>query len=187
MQSATDVLRRVPLFAELSDDQLPSVERGREVRLRTGDYVKRAGDPPEGFYVVIEGRIEWTSKVRGQDVFVQGLGAGEFWGHELLLTGRPYPVSGRAVTAVRLYVLETDDFWRMLSDCPSILRNLVAIVVERFGNLGEAERQHAKLISLGTMAAGLAHELNNPAAAVRRSAGEAREIFRESSARAVRL
>jgi signal transduction histidine kinase len=96
-------------------------------------------------------------------------------------------VSGRAVTPVRLYALETEDFWRMLSDCPSILRNLVALVVERFGNLGEAEQQHAKLISLGTMAAGLAHELNNPAAAVGRSAHEAREIFRESSARALRL
>ena len=48
-------------------------------------------------------------------------------------------------------------------------------------------QQHAKLISLGTMAAGLAHELNNPAAAVGRSAQEAREVFRESSSRAVRL
>jgi signal transduction histidine kinase len=177
----------VPIFAQLSDEQRASVERGSEVRLNPGDYVKRAGDPPEGFYVVVEGRIEWTSKVRGQDVFVQGLTAGEFWGHELLLTGKPYPVSGRAVTPVRLYVLETDDFWRMLSDCPSILRNLVTIVVERFGNLGEAEQQHAKLISLGTMAAGLAHELNNPAAAVGRSAQEARETFRASSARAIRL
>ena len=187
MTGVTEVLRRVSLFENLSDEQLASVERGTEMRLEEGNYVKRAGDPPDGFYVVIEGRIEWTSKVRGQDVFVQSLGPGEFWGQELLLTGKPYPVSGRAVTPVRLYALETDDFWRMLSDCPSILRHLVALVVERFGNLGEAEQKHAKLISLGTMAAGLAHELNNPAAAVGRSANEAREIFRESSARAVRL
>src|ERR687889_879276 len=122
MQSVTDVLRRISLFEELSDEHLASVERGSEMRLKTGDYVKRAGDPPDGFYVVIEGAIEWTSNVRGQDVFVQSLTAGEFWGHELLLTGKPYPVSGRAVTPVRLYVLDTADFWRMLSDCPSILR-----------------------------------------------------------------
>jgi signal transduction histidine kinase len=187
MQSVTDVLRRVPLFSELSDEQLLSVERGSEIRLRPGDYVKRAGDPPDGFYVVIEGRVDWTSEVRGQDVFVQSLEAGEFWGHELLLTGKPYPVSGRALTEVRLYALKTDDFWRMLSDCPAILRTLVAIVVERFGNLGEVEQQHAKLISLGTMAAGLAHELNNPAAAVGRSAQEAVEVFRRSSGSAVKL
>ena len=187
MQSAADVLRRIPLFAPLSDEQFASVERGSEVRLRPGDYIKKAEDPPDGFYVVIEGEIEWTSKVRQQDVYVQSLGAGEFWGHELLLTGKAYPVSGRALTPVRLYVLETDDFWRMLSDCPSILRTLIAILVDRWGNLGVAEQQHAKLISLGTMAAGLAHELNNPAAAVGRSAQEAREAFRRSSAKAVEL
>ena len=155
MKSVTDVLRRVSLFEDLSDEQLASVERGKEIRLGKGDYVKRAGDPPDGFYVVMEGQIEWTSEVRGQDVFVQSLGPGEFWGQELLLTGKPYPVSGRAVTPVRLYALEADDFWRMLSDCPSILRNLVAMVVERFGTLGEAAQKHVKLISLGTMAAGL--------------------------------
>src|ERR671916_3297601 len=187
MKSVTDILRRVSLFEDLSDEQLASVGQGTEMRLEKGDYVKKAGDPPDGFYVVIEGQIEWTSEVRGQDVFVQSLGPAEFWGQELLLTGKPYPVSGHAVTPVRLYALETDDFWRMLSDCPSILRKLMALVVERFGNLGEAEQQHAKLISLGTMAAGLAHELNNPAAAVGRSAQEAREVFRKSSARAVRL
>jgi signal transduction histidine kinase len=187
MQSVADVLRRIPLFEQLSDEQLASVERGSELRLQPGDYVKKAGEPPDGFYVVLEGRIEWTSRVSQQDVFVQNLVAGDFWGHELLLTEKPYPVSGRAATAVRLYVLETDDFWRMLADCPSILRYLVAILVERWGNLGEAEQQHAKLISLGTMAAGLAHELNNPAAAAGRSAQEAREVFRTSSAKAVGL
>jgi signal transduction histidine kinase len=183
-----DTLRRVQLFSELPEEKLAWIsERGSEVRLRPGDYVKKAGDPPDGFYVVIEGQIEWTSKVGQQDVHVQSLVAGKFWGHELLLTDRPYPVSGRASTAVRLYVLETDDFWRMLSDCPSILRRLVAILIERWGNLGVAEQRHAKLISLGMMAAGLAHELNNPSAAVGRSAEEAREAFREASTRAMKL
>jgi signal transduction histidine kinase len=183
-----DTLRRVHLFSELPEGKLAWIsERGSEVRLRPGDYVKKAGDSPDGFYVVIEGQIEWTSKVGQQDVHVQNLVAGEFWGHELLLTDRPYPVSGRASTAVSLYVLDTDDFWRMLSDCPSILRRLVAILVERWGNLGVAEQRHAKLISLGMMAAGLAHELNNPSAAVGRSAEEAREAFREASTRAMKL
>jgi signal transduction histidine kinase len=48
-------------------------------------------------------------------------------------------------------------------------------------------QQHGKLISLGTMAAGLAHELNNPAAAIGRSAAEARGAFQEASEKAAEL
>ena len=83
MQGATllDTLGRVPLFSELPEDKLAWIsERSSEVRLRPGDYVKEAGDPPDGFYVVIEGQIEWTRKVGQQDVYVQSLVAGEFWG-----------------------------------------------------------------------------------------------------------
>ena len=159
------------------------------MRLGKGDYVKRAGDPPDGFYVVIEGRIEWTSKVRGQDVFVVSLGPGEFWGQELLSYGEALP-GKRTCRDARSPVTRSrpDDFWRMLSDLsldPAQPRGHSWWNVRQPG--GGRTQQHAKLISLGTMAAGLAHELNNPAAAVGRSAHEASEIFRESSARAVRL
>src|SRR5215211_4417830 len=171
----TEVLRRVPLFAGLTKEQLLYVQQGNEIWLRSGEYVKRAGDPPDGCYIVIEGQIEWTSRVGQQDVYVMTLSDREFWGHELLLTDKPYPVSGRALNAVRVYKLETDAFWRMLSGCPSILRRLVALLVERWGSLGTVEQQHARLASLGTMAAGLAHELNNPAAASRRMIGGLRE------------
>jgi signal transduction histidine kinase len=149
--------------------------------------VKRAGDPPDGFYIVIEGQIEWTSRVGKQDVYVMTLADGEFWGHELLLTDKPYPVSGRALNEARVYVLETDAFWRMLSNCPSILRRLVAILVERWGSLGTVEQQYARLASLGTMAAGLAHELNNPAAASRRMIGGLRESLEGTQALASKL
>jgi hypothetical protein len=91
----TDVLRRVPLFGGLSEEQLEYVQQGNEIRLRSGDYVKRAGDPPDGFYIVIEGQIEWTSRVGQQDVYVMTLADGEFWDHELLLTDKSYPGSGR--------------------------------------------------------------------------------------------
>jgi signal-transduction protein with cAMP-binding, CBS, and nucleotidyltransferase domain len=86
----TEVLRRVPLFAGLTEEQLEYVQQGNEIRLRSGDCVKRAGDPPDGFYIV----IEWPSRVGQQDVYVMTLTDGEFWGHELLLTDKPYPAVG---------------------------------------------------------------------------------------------
>jgi CRP-like cAMP-binding protein len=183
----TKVLRRVPLFAELTEEQLLYVQQGDEIRLCSGEYIKRAGDPPDGFYIVIEGQIEWTSRVGKQDVYVMTLSDEEFWGHELLLTDKPYPVSGRALKEASVYKLETDAFWRMLSGCLSILRRLVALLVERWGSFGTVEQQHARLASLGTMAAGLAHELNNPAAASRRMIGGLRESLQGAQSLAYEL
>jgi CRP-like cAMP-binding protein len=65
----TETLRVVPLFAGLTDEQLLYVQQGNEIRLRSGEYVKRAGDPPDGFYIVIEGQLEWTSRVGKHTTF----------------------------------------------------------------------------------------------------------------------
>jgi hypothetical protein len=50
----TETLRRIQLFAGFTEEQLRYVRQGNEIRLRPGEYVKRAGDPPDGFYIVIE-------------------------------------------------------------------------------------------------------------------------------------
>jgi CRP-like cAMP-binding protein len=115
------------------------------------------------------------------------LGEGRTFAERILILSAPYPTTGRAVTSVRLLKVDIPSFWEMLRICPEVLRGILATSVERAELREAVSQQHAKLISLGTMAAGLAHELNNPAAAVGRSAREAREAFRESSMRAVKL
>jgi CRP-like cAMP-binding protein len=60
----TETLRRIPLFAGLTEDQFEYVQQGNEIRLRPGEYVKRAGDPPDGFYTVFEGQVEWIACFR---------------------------------------------------------------------------------------------------------------------------
>jgi signal transduction histidine kinase len=75
----------------------------------------------------------------------------------------------------------------MLRICPEVLRGILATSVERAELHESVSQHHGKLISLGTMAAGLAHELNNPAAAIGRSAAEARGAFQEASERAAEL
>ena len=166
-----DGLRGVSLFRGLTGEQLDWVaHQGRELRLEPGGYVAREGDPQGYFHVLLEGRVEWTRRIGQQDVHVLSHEGGMYFGHEPILLDIPVPVTGRALTPVRALKFEGPDaFWQMLSRFPHITRELITTVTERFQTLEAASQQSAKLASLGTMSAGLAHELNNPAAAASRA------------------
>jgi signal transduction histidine kinase len=183
-----ECLRSVPLFRQLPDEKLAWIhDHSVEVRLDAGTLIARQGDPPDGFYVVMEGETEWTRKVGQEDVFVVTLGEGTVFAELIMVLDAPYPTTGRAITDVGLLRLDVPSFWEMLRICPEVLRDILATSVERAEPHESVSQQHGKLISLGTMAAGLAHELNNPAAAIGRSAAGAREVFQEASERAAEL
>ena len=163
-----NILRQVPLLANLSDEQLQCVAGlGTEIRHDRGTQIAKQGDPADGFYVILEGQTEWTRNVSGEVVPAVTLGAGEVFAELILLLDEPYPTSGKAVTDVQLYKLTPDNFWKMLELCPGVMRRILKVAVERSQIHETITQQQAKLISLGTLSAGLAHELNNPAAAVR--------------------
>jgi signal transduction histidine kinase len=185
---ALNCLRAVPLFESLSEGRLAWIaEHGEEVRLGAGEVIAHQGEPPDGFYVVIEGETEWTRRVGGEEVFVVALGEGAIFAELIMVLDAPYPTTGRATAETKLLKLDKASFWEMLKVCPEVLRGILATSVERAELHQSVSQQHAKLISLGTMAAGLAHELNNPAAAINRAAAEARRTFRGASERAAKL
>lgn len=178
MSTIIETLRRISLFEQLTDEQLGWIAgQGREVFLKPNKRIATEGDPADGFYIILDGEIEWTKKVGQQDIHAVTLGAGTIFAELILILDAPYPTTGRALTDVRLFKLEPDAFWEMLKICPSVLRGVVKIAAERAQIHESVSQQHAKLMSLGTMAAGLAHELNNPAAAANRAAGMLRESF----------
>lgn len=178
MTDMIDALQHIPLFANLTAEQLRWVaEQGQEIRLHPGDRIASEGDPADGFYIILAGETEWTKRVGQQEVHAVTLGAGTVFAELILILDAPYPTTGRALTSVRLYKLTPETFWQMLTVCPSVLRGVVAIAAERSQIHESVSQQHAKLISLGTMAAGLAHELNNPAASVQHASGRLRETF----------
>jgi signal transduction histidine kinase len=163
-------LRQVPLFANLSDDRLQCIATlGTEIKREVGAQLARQGDPADGFYIILKGQTEWFRNVEGEEVSAVVLGAGEVFAELILLLDEPYPTSGRAVTAVELYRLAPDEFWKMLEVCPSVMRRVLKIAAQRSQIHETVTQQQAKLISLGTLSAGLAHELNNPASAMRRN------------------
>ena len=172
-------LRQVPLFAHLDDLQLQCLaNQGKEIWLDADTQIAQQGDPPDGFYIILEGQTEWTRNVEGEIVPVVILKAGDIFAELILLLDEPYPTSGRAITAVNLYKLTPDEFWKMLELCPGVMRQVLKIAIQRSQIHETVTQQLAKLISLGTLSAGLAHELNNPAAAVRRDVQNLATILR---------
>jgi signal transduction histidine kinase len=169
------LLRKMPLFAGLADDDLGCIKLGEVIEAAPGTVLTREDDGPGYFYVTIEGEVNvWRSYDR-QDVLMAVSRPGHFMGEIPILLDSQMLATARVAKPTRLFRLDQEGFWKMLGTCPSVTRVILRTVAERFRNLEGFAFQREKLISLGTMAAGLAHELNNPASAALRAASYLRQ------------
>ncbi len=182
-------LRSVPLLSQLSPEELQWLhESGTEVSFAAGEVIAEQGSAPDGFYIVLEGQTEWMQQVTSERrAHAVTLGVGEIFAELLLILNKPFPVTGKAITAVRLCKLAPAIFWELLHRRPDVMRSVVSVATNRSQMHEAVGQQQAKLISLGTMAAGLAHEMNNPAAAIQRSSQSLSEILKTFSVRSLKL
>ncbi len=181
-------LRQIEIFRALPDTELAwLIAEGQQVQMSAGTYIARQGDPPDGFYLILAGETEWTRQVGDRVAHAVNLGPGDIFAELILILDEPYPTSGRAVTDLTLFKILPETFWDLLSRCRQVLRSVVKVAAVRSQIHEAVTQQQAKLISLGTMAAGLAHEMNNPAAALNRSSQILGQSFLDLSQRALRL
>jgi signal transduction histidine kinase len=163
-----DRLRAVPLLADLPDEMLTALlEAAPEVALDEGEVLLAEGDQASALYVVLEGELEVTKSFDGTDVLLAVCGRGELLGELSMVHGRPRSATARALTPARLLRIEPDALTELLTE-PRVAVTLLATVTRRLEEIELHMRQHDRMATLGTLTAGLLHELNNPAAAIAR-------------------
>ncbi|NUR95416.1 MAG: ATP-binding protein [Kribbellaceae bacterium] len=165
-------LRDIPLFAGVSDAQLEELIAGStEVAIEPGVDLFREGEPAEFWWVLVDGAITLHRKIGREDTVmgkmdVPGRWAGGFraWDEHGL-----YLASGRGLAAGRVLRVPADVLRDRIDDWFPLAGHLIKGVYGTARAIESTTRQRESLITLGTLAAGLAHEINNPAAAAARS------------------
>ena len=172
-------LRKIPIFADLSEEQVDwFVSNCEEVRSASGDVVVHEGDPADVLIVLLEGELRGQRDSAGADSPVYIVHAGQVTGMLPFSRLTVFPVSFRAFGQVRIARLHKDRFPQMMERIPQLTPRLVNLLADRVREVSRADQQRDKLMALGKLSAGLAHELNNPASAARRAAEGLRQCTR---------
>ena len=170
MMRAADETRADDAEQSLTDEQVRSLSGyGRERRLDEGEYLFDEKGVVDSFYVVLEGEVGISRLDGAEETRLLTHGRGGFTGGLAVLTGKRSIHRARAVTPARVLEIDAEAFRRVTVERPAVADALVSALARRMRYTQRALRQHEKLAALGKLSAGLAHELNNPAAAARRA------------------
>ncbi len=178
MAVTREELRQVKVFEDLPDEQLDwFLEHSTEFNFAPGEVYVRAGEPADKMVVVLEGELQ--SRFEGPENQVFTTMAGTVSGILPYSRMKIFPATGRAVQPSRVLVFPAALFDELVVHMPELCRRLVGTMVDRTREVTRAEQQRDRLAALGKLSAGLAHELNNPAAAARRTAEQLRSAVGE--------
>jgi signal transduction histidine kinase len=171
-------LRSVDLFDDIDDDQLGEwLAVAQPFEFQPGELLGEQGEELRGALLIIEGTAQ-ALLVEGDQVEAAGRQYGPTWtGAISVLTQGNLGVRVKAETVCRVAIIPSEDFRRLTLAQPPVHAKVMAQVAPVMNRITGIEHNRERLAALGTMAAGLAHELNNPAAAAQRASAQLTEAL----------
>jgi signal transduction histidine kinase len=183
---STEELRTLFLFEKLNDDQLAWLAaHGSVVEYPAGAIIHAEGAPASCFLVLLEGMLTMSRRVQGGELELmrcdyRGAYTGAFNFFQVKQNiPQVYPATARAVRDCRLLEFPAAELGREFTEWfPMAAHFLAGISTQAMENRDAIER-HERLVALGSVTAGLTHELNNPVSSVVRASARLREMLAE--------
>src|SRR5580700_8479928 len=160
-----------------AEELLWFISVSEERRSAPGEIIMREGDAPNYMLVMLEGEMRARAEHGPADGPVFTITTGDVTGMLPFSRLKMISVTGRAVVPSHYLGFPVSQFIELFKRLPELVRRLVGLLTDRVRSVTRAEQQHEKLAALGKLSAGLAHELNNPSAAARRSAAALRDCL----------
>jgi signal transduction histidine kinase len=181
-----DELRKVAVIADVPESELIWLSGNlKEIIVAAGEILAVKGGPADTFHILLEGEYHFRYE-DPQDFRVYVSKAGDIIGKLPYSRLTQWPGTVRAIHGGRMLVGKTDLYPDMTRYAPTIVQRMVGIMSDRIRSTTREDQQVEKLAALGKLSAGLAHELNNPAASAKRAAlalSEAQDALREATSR----
>jgi signal transduction histidine kinase len=172
MTMELEFLRKVSLFANLNDEDLMHLNSRVETRhLTQGEYLFNEGDDGDEAFLIVKGQLEVIKSMGKRQVLLAVRDQGEVIGEISLFQDNTRTASIRARRDTELVVIDKEMLNEMISRSPEAAHSILNTIIARWNSTESLLKNSEKMAQLGTLSAGLAHELNNPASAIARSAG----------------
>lgn len=173
-------LKTLFLFEKLSDEQLEELCEAGHVEIIEPGPVFTEGEPATCFYVLIEGALVLSKLSGGEDLVIsrtsqRGVYAGAWQAYLRERVPQTYPSSLRVTQPSRFFVLDADKFADIVAEWFPMALHLLEGLFIGARNTKQVIDQRERLLALGSLSAGLTHELNNPAAAAVRATSALRD------------
>lgn len=168
-----DELRAIPLFADLAEEDLDLLAAGAcEEQLPAGAVMFHEGDPGDRACVITAGEVEVVKASGSREVLLAVRKPGDVIGEMSLIDAAPRMATVRTRTATTFLTIPKQQMDDLLRTSATAARALFGVLLARWRETESSLRQSERMAQIGTLTAGLAHEMNNPAAAVRRGSAQ---------------